>query len=137
MMIIVFVNTGNCVKIVFLASSGLWALSLIFLFDFFLSMTTSSGCLLPLAQTEFTGIVSSLFVVCFSPLQPHSAQYRIPLRLSITGTRPPLSSRESPRGQPVMVLNAAHYPDKEAGAGWRVWGWGQGGRGGFRGCLAG
>jgi len=32
--------------------------------------------------------------------------------LSITGTRPPLSSGESPRGQLIMDLNAAHYPDK-------------------------
>lgn len=42
-------------------------------------------------------------------------QPRITFPLSITGTRPPLSSRESPQGQLIMDLNAAHYPDK-AGA---------------------
>lgn len=42
-------------------------------------------------------------------------QARITFPLSIIGTRPPLSSRESPQGQLIMDLTAAHYPDK-AGA---------------------
>lgn len=44
-----------------------------------------------------------------------TTQARITFPLSIIGTRPLLSSRESPRGQLIMDLNAAHYPDK-AGA---------------------
>lgn len=35
-----------------------------------------------------------------------------PIGLSIIGTQPLLSSRESPQGQFIMNLNATHYPDK-------------------------
>lgn len=63
-------------------------------------------------------LISSVFCSSCSPcalFALHHFSYHIPAGLSITGTRLVLSSRESPQGQLIMDLNAAHYPDK-AGA---------------------
>ncbi|KAM7397027.1 hypothetical protein PAMP_020026 [Pampus punctatissimus] len=68
-----------------------------------------------LRQPGTTCTISSFLSPAALLLQHNPALYHFPAGLSITGKRPPLSSRESPRGQLIMDLNAAHYPDK-AGA---------------------
>lgn len=59
--------------------------------------------------------MSSCLTLAVLFLHSNQNHIRFPAGLSITGTRPLLSSRESLWGQLIMDLNAAHYPDK-AGA---------------------